>query len=147
MEGIEIIDLVDDKLVLKLNIELYPLNSIYAAAYVFLEDAYFIMDKEEDKFVKVSIISKGKSLEQLKLDFYNELINFNHYFIHLESNKDVVRMIIERALFSANPSLVEESEKQEIQNLLKELEKEDDPEIKDIVKELRKDAQDKTSAE
>ena len=147
MEGIEIIDLVDDKLVLKLNLELYPLNSIYAAAYVFLEDAYFIMDKEEDKFVRVSIVSKGKSLEQLKLDFYNELINFNHYFIHLESNKDVVRMIIERALFSANPSLVEESEKQEIQNLLKELEKEDDPEIKDIVKELRKDANDKTSPE
>jgi len=66
-------------------------------------------------------------------------LNYNNYFTHLEKNKDAVRLIIERAMFSANPSLVQEAEKQEIDNLLKELEQEDDPEIKDIVRELREE--------
>lgn len=138
MEGVNIIEVADNKVVLSLNNEIYPLATIHAAAYVFVDRAYMIMDKVNDA-IQVTIVSKGEAPENIKNDFYNELLNYNNYFTHLEKNKDAVRLIIERAMFSANPSLVQEAEKQEIDNLLKELEQEDDPEIKDIVRELREE--------
>lgn len=110
-----------------------------AASYIFLDRAYFILDGDPEKEIAITIISKKEPLETIKNEFYNELLNYNNYFTHLDKNKEVVRLIIERALFSANPSLVEEAEKQEIQNLLNELEQEDDPEIKDIIKDLKKE--------
>lgn len=146
IEGVNIIEVVGNKAVLKLDSEIYPLQTVHAAAYVFIDRAYFIMDRNPDKSLQITIVSKGEDPENLRHEFYNELLSYNNYFTHLESNKEVVRMIVERALFSANPSLVEEAEKQEIQNLLKELEQEDDPEIKQIVKEL-KEENDKPSSQ
>jgi len=138
IEGVNVIDLVENKITLELDLEVYPLSTIHAAAYVFVDRAYFIMDKKDGQIL-VTLISKGEDLEKLKNELYNELLNYNNYFTHLEKNKDIVRLIVERALFSANPSLVEDAEKQEIQNLLKELEQEEDPEIKQIVKELQEE--------
>jgi len=139
IEGVNVVEVAVNKAVLKLDTQIYPLTTVHAAAYVFVDRAYFLMDKNSDGSLQVTIVSKGEDPEKLKLEFYNELLNYNNYFTHLDKNKDVVRMIVERALFSANPSLVEEAEKQEIQNLLKELEQEDDPEIKEIVKELKEE--------
>ena len=146
IEGANVIDLVENKLTLQLDVEVYPLSTIHAAAYVFVDRAYFIMDKKDGQIL-VTLVSKGEDPEKIKNELYNELLSYNNYFTHLDKNKDIVRLIVERALFSANPSLVEEAEKQEIQNLLKELEQEDDPEIKQIVKELQEEQKEENQTE
>jgi len=108
------------------NLEVYSLQSIYAAGYVFLDKAYILLDQDKGKHIQVHIFSKaGSELKKLALDFCNELINYAHYFSRVEGNSAAIKTIMQRVLFSVNPKFAEEAEEQEIQDLLKELEKED----------------------
>jgi len=110
---------------LTLNSGVYTLQSIYAASYVFLDKAYILLDKGKNKYIEVYLFAKnGQDLKILSLEFYNELMNYSHYFSRVENNSAAIRSIMQRVLFSVNPRF-EESEEQEIQDLLKELEKED----------------------
>ncbi len=107
------------------NHEVYSLQSIYAAGYAFLDKAYILLDQDRGKRIRVCIFSKtGLELKNLALDFCNELINYAHYFSRVESNSAAIKTIMQRVLFSVNPKFAEEAEEQEIQDLLKELEKE-----------------------
>ena len=107
------------------NLQVYNLQSIYAAGYVFLDKAYILLNHGKDKNVEVHIFSKsGTELKKLALDFCNELINYAHYFSRVENNSSAIKAIMQRVLFSVNPKFAEEAEEQEIQDLLKELEKE-----------------------
>lgn len=105
----------------------YPVQTIYSAGYVFLDRAYFYLQPDGKNAVSVWISPKKKTddLELLAKEFYQELLNYAHYFISLKSNGDHVRLLLQRALFSAAPSLVKEAEEREIQQLIKELEQED----------------------
>jgi len=110
------------------NLEVYSLQSIYAAGYVFLDKAYILLDQDKGKQIKVHIFSRfGDDLKKLALDFCNELINYSHYFSRVESNSANIKTIMQRVLFSVNPKFAEEAEEQEIKDLLKDLEKEETP--------------------
>lgn len=106
----------------------YPLPTIYSAGYVFLDKAYIYLDKKSKNKISVFIYPKKKNqnLDELAGDFYNELLNYAHYYTSLKANADAVKMLTQRALFSAEPSLVKEAEEQEIADLIKELEEEED---------------------
>jgi len=117
----------DGSVVLKADLKLYPLSTIYAAGYVFLDKCYIYLDKGKDGSVLIRLFPKDKKagLDNLGMDFYNELLNYAHYFTSLKVNAESMKMLMQRALFSAAPSLTQEAEEKEIQDLIKELEEEE----------------------
>jgi His-Xaa-Ser system protein HxsD len=121
----------DEKYIkISLNPNAYSLQTIYAASYVFLDKAYILLDQDKRKNNEVYLFSKnGEDLERVAKEFVNELINYGHYFSRVENNASTIKTIMQRVLFSVNPKFAEDAEEQEIQELLKELEK-DVPETK-----------------
>ncbi|MCF7888079.1 MAG: hypothetical protein K9L76_02245 [Candidatus Omnitrophica bacterium] len=113
---------------LTVNSSVYPLTTIYSAGYIFLDKAYIYLDKETKNKIAVFIYPKKKSqnLDKIAGEFYNELLNYAHYYTSLKANADAVKMLMQRALFSAEPSLAKEAEEEEIADLIKELEEEED---------------------
>jgi His-Xaa-Ser system protein HxsD len=111
---------------LRVNPKIYSKETIFATAYVFLDKAYILLDEERDKIcVYLYPQDKNVNLKKISLDFYNELLNYAHYFSRAKANAEAVKSIMQRALFSAAPSLVQEAEDKEIQDLIKELEEEE----------------------
>ena len=110
----------------------YSLPTIYSAGYVFMDKAYIYLDSEGADHVAVWLRPKGKgaNLDTLAAEFCQELLNYAHYFTSLKANAESVKILLQRALFSAAPSLVQESEEKEIQDLIKELEAEEKKESK-----------------
>ena len=117
----------DGGIKLAVDLKVYPLSTVYSAGYVFLDRAFVYLDKEKNGKVAVWLFPKDKKedTERLGMDFYNELLNYAHYFTSLKANAESMKMLLQRALFSAAPSLVQESEEKEIQDLIKELEEEE----------------------
>lgn len=111
---------------IKINKDLYSLQAIYNAAYTFLGKAYIVID-EDEKYYIVYVKSKGEaSLDNIELEFGNQLINYERYFASLKENNEVAKLIIQRALFSSSPRFIQEAEEKEIEELIKELEAEDE---------------------
>ena len=69
--------------------------------------------------------SEKHDLQKLGLEFSDELLNYAHYFSSLKANAENMKVLLQRALFSASPSIVKEAEEKEIENLIKELEAEE----------------------
>lgn len=113
---------------LGLKQELYSLHTIYAAGYIFLDKAYFILDKEKNKVI-VYLFPKNKkaNLEELARKFLDELINYAHYSSRAAANAEVTKAIIQKAIFSASTPLAQEVQNQETEKLVKELEKKSSP--------------------
>jgi len=125
--------------ILSIDPQIYSKETIFAAGYVFLHKSYILIDKEKSKFI-VSLYSQGKgvNLKKLGMDFYNELLNYGHYFSQAKLNAQAVKSIMQRALFSAAPALAEESQDQEIKKLIQELEAEEKNEQKSNRKKRKK---------
>ncbi len=111
---------------LSIDTAIYSLPTIYSAGYIFLDKAYIYLDKDSKSKVAVFIYPKKKNqnLDKLAGDFLNELLNYAHYYSSLKVNADALKTLMQRALFSAEPSLAKEAEEQEISDLIKELEEE-----------------------
>ena len=113
--------------IIKLNPKLYSMQIIYSSAYAMLDKAYIILDGNPETEIIVNIFQKNnEGIEKLKQRFYDELVNYGNYYNSINRDKEIVKMILERALFSANPSLAEDAEEKEIKDLLKELKEEDE---------------------
>lgn len=113
----------------RVNSEIYSLSAIYAAAYIFLDQAYIYFDKDNQKDrVIVFFFPRNKrgNIEELGFAFLNELLNYAHYSQSLKSNKEIVKLLLQRGLISAAPSLLQEAEEKEIDELMKELEEEEE---------------------
>ncbi len=111
------IEVKENRVQLKVNSNLYPLEVIFAAGYVFLDKAYVILDKYRDNIIiNLYPQDRRKKLEKLGSEFFNELLNYSHYFSSLKRNSEVIKLIMQRALFSANPSLAKEAEDKYIKN-------------------------------
>lgn len=120
----EIFEKGKDWVKLTVDSEVYSLSSIYAAGYVFLDKAYLYLDKDSKGAINVWLFQKNKNedLDTLGKMFCNELLNYAHYFSNLKVNGEVVKMLMQRALFSAAPSLADDVRKKEIENLIGALE-------------------------
>ncbi|MBF0594799.1 MAG: hypothetical protein HQL22_07510 [Candidatus Omnitrophica bacterium] len=114
---------------LPVNVAVYPLQSIHSAGYVYMDRAYVRLDEGKKGIVDVWLAPKVKGkendLDQLALDFSQELLNYAHYFSSLKTNAEGLKLLLQRALFSASPALVKEAEDKEIEDLIKELEAEE----------------------
>ena len=121
------IKITDDYAELRVNSKIYSKEIIFAVGYVFLDKAYILLDRgKDDIIVYLYPQKKSANLKTLILEFCNELMNYAHYFSRSENNAEAIKTIMQRALFSAAPSLVQEAEEKEIEDLIKELEEDED---------------------
>jgi|TARA_Y100000310_G_scaffold22431_1_gene21521 His-Xaa-Ser system protein HxsD len=95
------INIVGDSVLLNINPELYNLETIYSAAYVFLDRAYIILGGDPKKEIIVKLKPKNNTdLEKLGGDFFNELINYSDYQKRSEKTKKIREAIMQRALIT-----------------------------------------------
>jgi His-Xaa-Ser system protein HxsD len=123
------ISLGDDKshAVVRIDPEVYSLQIVYSAAYILLDRAYFILDRDGDKVVAYIKPKDGSDPIKLGMEFSNELVNYASYSARVKENNNITRMIVQRALISVDNTLAKEIEDREVDDLIKELEKEDEP--------------------
>lgn len=109
----------DGVLTLKINPKIYPLERVYATAYIFLDKCYFILDGDNEKEIIVRIKPKKpkQDLEKFAYEFFEEMLSITNYFNQFEKNKDVINMILRRTLFSVTKTPIKESSEGEIEDI------------------------------
>jgi hypothetical protein len=109
------------------DLKVYPLQSVHSSGYAFMDRAHVRLEEEKKDLVAVWLKPKNdtQDLQKLALEFSDELLNYAHYFGSLKVNAENMKVLLQRALFSASPSIVKEAEEKEIENLIKELEAEE----------------------
>jgi hypothetical protein len=117
----------EDWIKVPVSLKVYPLQSVHSAGYAFMDRAHVRLEEEKHDMIAVWLKSKNEKqdLERLALEFSDELLNYAHYFSSLKTNAENMKVLLQRALFSASPSIVKEAEEKEIENLIKELEAEE----------------------
>ncbi|MBD3164013.1 hypothetical protein GF323_02345 [Candidatus Woesearchaeota archaeon] len=100
-----------DYIVLEISPKAYSLESVYAAAYVFLDRAYVILDGDAKNRIIVKLKPKSKeSPKQLGHQFFNELINYSDYIKRAKETKKVRETLLQRALITNNPNVIDFSD-------------------------------------
>lgn len=92
--------------------DLYPLDTIQGAAYLFLDRAWVFLDRPADREVAVVLTAKGEAdaaaLEALAGEFANELLNQALRKAVGASNARIREYILAKALFSVDaPSSID----------------------------------------
>lgn len=120
----------DDSVTIKINPKLYSLEAIYSAAYVFLDKAYIVLDGNPETEILVKLrLKSSDNLKDLAGCFLNELINYGDYFVRAQETKKIREAILQRALFTNDPSVLDSKEQEEFEELMQELDEEiEDPE-------------------
>ncbi len=78
MEGVKISE-DGTHAIVSVNPEVYSLPTIYSAAYVFLDRAYIVLDKDGGKVMVYLKPKDDKEPEKLGMEFHNELLNYANY--------------------------------------------------------------------
>ncbi len=91
------------KIVVDKNI--YPLEAIYGASYVFVDRCYIFLDSLTKRKISIVFRPKNKNsfkqLEKISQEFFNELLNYSLRIYLTKQNKKIKERVIEQALFSA----------------------------------------------
>lgn len=94
------IDEEENCVIVSVNPKIYPLEVVYAAAYMFLENFYVIIDgnPQEEIFVQLKAKRDGEDLKKVALEFNNELINYAVYTVQAARTSTIRNAIVQRAL-------------------------------------------------
>lgn len=96
-----------NEIIISLNPEIYPLEAVYGACYVFIDRAYLFLEGNPEKEIKVFIKGKeglnSKKLEKIAGEFKNEILNYTLRLSIAKNTRKIRETIVERALFSALP--------------------------------------------
>ncbi len=113
--------------IVPVSLKLYTLQAVQSASYAYMDRAHVRLEDEKKDSITVWLKPKNEKhdLQKLALEFSDELLNYAHYFSSLKANAENMKVLLQRALFSASPSIVKEAEEKEIENLIKELEAEE----------------------
>lgn len=96
-------------LTLTINPRVYPMEAVMSAAFAFLDRAYVLLDKTKDGTVVRLWLKDAKSDARVtEGDFYGELLNEALRVRVAKQNQQVREMVINRALFAATNTNVEE---------------------------------------
>lgn len=129
------IQLKDGYAQLKVNPEIYGLSSIKSSSYVFLDRSYIVLDGDPSEEIIVNIKPKEDvDAKKMALEFYNELMNYEHYSDRVKENNEIIKRILQGVLFSSDPGLMDEEAdeasfleaEEEIEDLIRELEEEEE---------------------
>ena len=117
----------EDWVIVPVNLKVYPLQAIHSSGHAFMDRAHVRLEEAKKDVVAVWLKPKNEKqdLQKLALEFSDELLNYAHYFSSLKANAENMKVLLQRALFSASPSIVKEAEEKEIEDLIKELEAEE----------------------
>jgi len=98
-----------NNVIVSVNPKVYGLDTIFSAAYIFIDKAYVIIDGDPNEQIIVQLKAKDKNtdLERLGRDFNNELINYSFYAIQTARSMPIRAAMIQRA-FKTHTSEVEE---------------------------------------
>lgn len=84
----------------------YPLEAIYGASYVFVDKVYVFLSSESENMVKVKLRPKKeeeqKRINEYKGEFFNELLNYSLRLKVSSENRKVRDFIVGQALVSAS---------------------------------------------
>ena len=101
--------LLDEQaLTLTFNARVYPLDAVMSAAYTFLDRAYVLLDKDSTGTIVRLWPKEGQDARPTEGDFVNELLNEALRLKIAKQNQQVREMVINRALFAATSTNVEE---------------------------------------
>ena len=92
----------DKSIRIAVDSNIYPLDVVTSASYVFLDKAYVFIEGDPAKELIVNMVpKKGHDPEKLGMEFNNELLNYALYKKQSEKNAPVKEAIIQRALMTA----------------------------------------------
>ncbi len=100
------------------NLKDYPLEALYGATYVFIDQAYLFLDSKNKRKIDVHLKGKkklsNKKLEILKGEFLNELLNYTMRVNLAKGNRKLREFTVGQALVSAygNEEVVQKNEMQ-----------------------------------
>ena len=101
----------DNFVLIEVNPDIYPLEVVYSAAYVFLDRAYIRLDGDADEKIIVELRPKGDyPLGQLKNEFNNELLNYAFHKSQIENSGDIRKILMQRALLVPEVKKVEQED-------------------------------------
>ena len=88
-----------------INPKIYPIDVVYAAAYVMIDMGFVILDGDPKKEIRVEIRKKEDhhDLKGLVISFNEELLNYATYKVQSEKNKKIREMLLQRVLLTNNP--------------------------------------------
>jgi His-Xaa-Ser system protein HxsD len=88
--------------IISVNPKVYGLDTIFSAAYIFIDNAYVIVDGDPNEEIIVQLRAKDKKmdLEKLGREFNNELINYSFYGIQTARSMPIRAAIVQRAFFT-----------------------------------------------
>lgn len=119
-----------NEIIFEINTKIYSKEVIYKTCYVFIDKVFIYLDVIKNGFIEVSL--KGKQdlnkeqLENLKGEFFNELLNILLRENLSKRNQKIVEYIVSGAITASLPKKEEKNESfdldQEIENLKRELE-------------------------
>lgn len=91
---------------IKVNPKIYPIDVVYCAGYVFLDNFYVIIDGDPEKEIIVKVFPKeGQGgNNDIEKEFNNELVNYAFYKKQVERNGDIRKSIMQRALLTSELS-------------------------------------------
>jgi His-Xaa-Ser system protein HxsD len=91
-----------NNVIISVNPKVYGLDTIFSAAYIFIDKAYVIVDGDPNEEIIVQLRAKDKKtdLEKLGRDFNNELINYSFYGIQTARSMPIRAAIVQRAFFT-----------------------------------------------
>ena len=112
-----------DRLIITLNPQVYSLDMAYATAYIHLDTMWFLFDGDPANEIIITATRKQPNfnLDSFGRQFLNEIISISNYFRQLDINRDVINLVLGKALFSANPHVQREAEHQHIEKILTEV--------------------------
>jgi His-Xaa-Ser system protein HxsD len=105
-EGLVTIDAEGASVAIRLDASLYPIGAVYAAAYVFLDRCYLLVDRPDSSHHVVTLSWKktpgdGAGLERLAGDFANECLSCAWRGKIAEEGRAVIEATTARALAGA----------------------------------------------
>lgn len=103
----ENIKIEDEKVILKINPKLYPIDLIYSASYMFLDRVYVLLAGDPETEILVRLKPKAKEeLDNLGDEFMNELINYANYYKRSEQTINIREMLLHRAIMTNDPDVI-----------------------------------------
>jgi His-Xaa-Ser system protein HxsD len=110
MKAPDILSSSDGKLVLSLDKGIYPLDVIYGASYVFIDRAYILLGKVDDKTtVEITAKIASTSEDAMKAmvgEFGNELLSQALRKKITRDNQQILETIVSQALAGATGAMV-----------------------------------------
>ena len=101
---IETLDPATSTLTLSLDVGLYPRDVLYAAAYVFLDRAYVLLDRQESRFIvhfRAKHPLEEPALRSMAGEFENELLAQALRHQVVDANQRIIEEVVEVAIAGA----------------------------------------------